>query len=219
MAPSRAKEMRNADDARSMVKKGLAPIVFSPNSGFPQRLGTTLRYTYTAVVSVTGTPSSTFWGFNTPNQPGRTLDTSAEPLYYSQLADIYANCYTTRARAKASVQNLTVADGILVILSHDDNDTTTSTSTALREKPFAQTGHLGHYQGGSTSYAGAITFAPQRYLGFGPSDVRNTVFEKLDPDDTYSFVVSVRSLGGGTGNIAVTVDIDYDVVFAQIRDP
>lgn len=218
MAPSRANQRRSEND-RSMSKKGLAPIVRSLNSGFPQRLATTLRYTYTAVVSVTGTPSVTFWGFNSPNQPGRTLDTAAEPLYYSQLAVIYDNCYTTRSRAKASVQNLTVADGILVILSHDNDGTTSSSSTALREKPFAHTGHLGHYQGGSTSYAGSIAFEPQRFLGFGPSDVRNTAVQSQDPDDIYTFVVSVRSLGGGTGNIAVTVDVEYDVVLSQIRDP
>ncbi len=195
------------------------PITISSNPGMPLRLRTKLRFVKTYISAVTGLLQSTLFGCNTPVQPSRTVGTTDKPLYWTKLVSTYDKCYTVGSSIKVTFCNVTTADGVVVVLSTDNNSVSSTSLDELRERVDSKSGVLGYYTGGTTTWSATHHWEPKPYLGVAANSTNNISGSLTDPPDPYFWVLSLATTGGGTGNVAVTVEIEYDLVFFDLATP
>jgi len=193
-------------------------IVVSRGIGMPKQLRTKLRFCYNGVVAVTGTNAGLAYGCNSPNQPNRTVGTTETPGYYTKLAALYDRVYTNSSTISVQLVNVTVADGVQVVLSNDSNSTVPTNIYEAMERTGAESSILGHYQGGDTQALFKHRWTPKPFIGVLPDSPDNTVVA-ADPPNPYFWFTEFQSLGGGTGNVAYQVVIEYDLTFHELTLP
>jgi hypothetical protein len=216
MAPKVPK--RQANDAAKTRKQPVTnEIVIHRGVGMPKRFRTTLRAVYNGNIAVTGTAQTLGFGCNTPNIPIRG-DSEERCGYWDKLYALYDRAYTISSQIHFELVNVTVNDGVRVVLSHDSTSLTSANVNSLAEKEGATEMLLGHYSGGRVVYRASHQWNPAGFIGVAPSSVANTVAGG-DPPDPYFWIVSTQTAGGGTGNLVYKVVIEYDVVFAELTFP
>lgn len=184
----------------------------------PRQFRTKLRFAYNGTVSVSGTNTGIAWGCNTPNQPNRSVGTTETPGYYTKLAALYDRVYTVGSHINVAIVNVTTADGVQVVLANDSNATVPTSIYEAMERTGAQSGMLGHYQGGDAVVRFQHQWHPKPFIGVPPDSPDNTVVA-ADPPNPYMWFVELQTLGGGTGNVVYQVVIEYDVVFHELTLP
>lgn len=193
-------------------------MVVSKGIGMPKQFRCKLRFAFNGVVAVTGTNTGLAWGCNTPNQPNRSVSTTETPGYYTKLAGLYDRVYTVSSTIRYQAVNVTVADAVQIVLSNDGNSVVPTNIFEAMERTDAKDSILGHYQGGSTVARFNHQWFPKPFIGVPPDSPDNTVVA-ADPPNTYLWFVDMQTLGGGTGNVAYQVVIEYDVVFHELTLP
>lgn len=193
-------------------------VVRSRGVGMPRQFRTTLRFAYNGTVAVTGVNQGIAFGCNTPNQPNRTVGTTETPAYYTKLAALYDRVYTNASKITVRVVNVTVADGTQLVLSNDGNSSVPTNIFDSMERTGAQSGILGHYQGGDSQVCFEHQWTPKPFIGVPPDSPDNTVVA-ADPPNPYFWFVSLQTLGGGTGNVVFQVVVEYDVTFHELTLP
>jgi len=215
---------RKSQDVKQSKGKFLAKeasgnnVVISRGVGMPKQFRCKLRFAYNGVVAVTGTNAGLAWGCNSPNQPNRSVGTTETPGYYTKLAALYERVYTVSSAIRYQAVNVTTADAVQIVLSNDSDSSVPTNIYESMERADALDGILGHYQGGSTVFRSSHRWEPKPYIGVPPDSPDNTVVA-ADPPNPYYWFVSMQSLGGGTGNVAYQVVIEYDVVFHELKLP
>jgi len=193
-------------------------IVVSRGVGMPRQLRTTLRFAYNGVVAVTGTNTGLAFGCNSPNQPNRSVGTTETPAYYTKLAALYDRVYTNSSRITIELVNVTTADAVQTVLSNDGNTTVPTNIYESMERTGAKASVLGHYQGGDTRVVFTHAWKPKPFIGVPPESPDNTVVA-ADPPNLYAWFIALQTLGGGTGNVAYQVVIEYDLTFHELTLP
>jgi len=195
-----------------------ANLVTLPGVGLPPKLRMKVRAVSNHAYAIAGSTVSHAIGCNTPITPFRTVTTTNVPAYIDWLHDAYENIYTVRAHITVELLNVTVADSVFTVLSYD-SDTTVSTDIAsLGEQRGSKSRVLGYFSAGSNKAVLSSEFRPEINLGI-PYNSVNNLCTTGDPADPYFWVISVKSAGGGTGNIAYRIIVDYDVEFDQLIAP
>jgi len=217
MAKSKAS---NAKPMQPVSKSGnqsrIDAIVRNPSVGLPKRFRTKLRFVDSGLIGVSGTIAIQGYGCNTPNTPSRTVNTTERPSYWAQLVELYDRCYVESSSIRVELVNVTVPDGIRVILSNDSNSSAPASANALAERVGAKEAMLGHYQGGSTTFRASHRWDPVTWLSVSPNSPDNTVVTGADPPDPYFWLVAAQSVGGGAGNLVYKIEVIYDIVFDEL---
>lgn len=186
--------------------------------GMPSRQRITLRAVANYSVAVATPIVSHAIGCNTPNQPFRTVSTTDTPGYLSWLQDAYEHCFTRASRIRIELINTTVGDSIFTVLSRDSDTTVSTNISDLAETRRAQSKVLGYFSAGTNMVRFTDEFRPYQALGVAWNSPDNKVGVG-DPALPYYWIVSVKTSGGGTGNVAYRVIVDYDLEFADLKAP
>jgi len=193
-------------------------MVIHRGVGMPLQFQTKLRYVYGGTLAISGTIAAVAFGCNTPNQPSRTVATTETPGYYAKLAALYDLSYTVGSVITIQAVNVTVADGVQIVLTNDSNSTFSTNMNELSERPGAVKGMLGHYSGGRVMFNAQHQWQPKPYIGV-PADSPDNIVASADPPNPYFWALAGLSLGGGTGNLMYEVTVEYDVVFHELTSP
>jgi len=184
----------------------------------PRQLRTTLRFAYSGVVAVSGSTVGLAFGCNSPNQPNRSVATAELPAYYSKLAALYDRVYTNASRISVEMINVTTADAVQTVLSHDGTTGVPTDIHESMERTGAKSSVLGHYQGGDTRVLFTHAWKPKPFIGVPPDSPDNTVVA-ADPPNLYVWFIALKTLGSGTGNVAYQVVVEYDLTFHELTLP
>ncbi len=185
----------------------------------PRHYQTTLKFSaYDLRTLVAATTNAMAFGCNTPNQPSRTFTTTETPGYWTRLFALYQHAYTVKSTIRVEVVNATVADAILCVLANDNNTTSPSDLNELIERTGSAKQTLGYFSGGDARAVFTHTWTPKPFLGV-PADSPDNIVDTGDPPNPFFWLVGLRSLGGGTGNVAVSVTILYELVFSELLLP
>jgi len=190
-----------------------------PGIGLSEMLQCTLRASTVYNIALTTANKQVAIGCNTPYQPFRTETTTEKPGYMTYLNTAYENVYVREARIIAEVVNSTVADSITTVLSYDSETTVSTDIKELSEQRYAKTQTLGYFSAGSNRTVHRGTFTPQGFLGINPNNAANTCYGAADPADPYYWILSVKTVGGGEGNVAFRITVEYDLEFSQLKSP
>lgn len=193
-------------------------FVSIPAVGLADRTRMTVRAATRYNIAHTGAIDSHAIGCNTPLVPFKSVTTGEVPNYITWMMQAYDMGYTVRSRIKVEITNSTVADSVLVALSFDGNTTVTSAIDTLAESRHAKSGMLSHYQGGRTHITLSNEYSPYKFQGFPYNSAANA-FTTTDPANPYYYILSVRSVAGGPGNVAVHVLVEYDIEFSELTSP
>lgn len=186
--------------------------------GMPLQFRTKLRYVYGGTLAVSGAIAAIAFGCNTPNQPSRSVATTETPGYYTKLAALYDLVYTVGSVITVRAVNVTIADGVQIVLTNDGNSTFSTNVNELSERPGAVKSMLGHYSGGSVVFNASHHWRPKPFIGV-PADSPDNIVAAADPPNPYYWALAAISLGAGTGNLMYEVTVEYDVVFHELTSP
>lgn len=215
MAPKVPKRMNDAAKTRKQPVSN--EICIHRGVGMPKRFQTTLRTVFSGNLAATGTSNTLGFGCNTPNQPIRAV-ADEKPGYWARLYALYDRAYTLRSRIRVEVVNVTVNDGVRVVLSHDSTNVTSSVINDLAEKEGATEKMLGHFSGGRVLFDATHEWNPAGFISVRPDSTANTVAGG-DPPDPYFWILAYQTAAGGTGNMVYKVVIEHEVVFSELTFP
>lgn len=190
-----------------------------PGVGMSEKLQCTLRASTVYNLAHTSAIKQAAVGCNTPYAPFRTETTSELPGYITFLNTAYDNVFVREARIVVEIVNSTVADSITTVLSYDADSSVSTDIKELSEQRYSKTQTLGYFSAGSNRTVHRGTFTPQGFLGINPNNSSNTCYGATDPADPYFWVISAKSVGGGEGNVAYRVTVEYDLEFSQLKSP
>lgn len=196
----------------------LANTVTVPGVGMPPRLRMTVRASNNYTISLATTIVSHAFGCNTPFQPYRTFTTTIQPTYLDWMFGAYTQVSVIQSRIKAEVVNTTVGDSIYTVLSRDSDVVVSTDINELADIRGAKSATLGYYSAGSNRVVHHSDYITKRDKGV-PYNHDNNICTTGDPSDPMFWVLSVKSAGGGSGNVVYRVIIEYDLEFAQLQAP
>lgn len=214
MGKARADQKRKSKSTSS----GGANTVLGPRAGPADTCRMTVRMATRYNTDHTGAISSQAFGCNTPIAPCRTVTTGEVPSYLTWMRLAYDRGYVVTSRIRVQVINTTVADSLMVVLSHDGNTNVSTDIDVLAETRHARSGMVGYYSGGKNSIVFNDSYAPRKFQAMSWNSADNA-FTTGDPANPYFWLVSVQSVAGGVGNIAYSVSIEYDIEFAELTAP
>ncbi len=187
--------------------------------GMPKELRIRLRAVTATNLNHAGSIQTSGYGCNLPYNPFQTFSTTDQPSYVLWLQQAYQNYYTVKSHIRVELINSTVADSIMVALGKDGNLTGTHTLNEISEQHGAVSGAVGYYSGGSNRLVLESSFYPRADIGIPPDGASNVGVTGSDPSDKYYWILGLIALAGGTGNVALKVSLEYDVVFSQLESP
>lgn len=211
---SRAKHKQQKGDEGAITSN----LVVLPGVGLPARMRLRVRAVSSHAYPISTSIVSHAIGCNTPLLPFKTATTTNVPAYIDWLHNAYEDIYTVRAHIRVELLNVTVADSVFAVLSFDSDTTVATDISALAEQRGSRSNTLGYFSAGSNKTVMTSVFTPEVNLGIPYNSVDNKV-NTTDPADPYYWIVSVKSAGGGSGNIAYRIIVDYDIEFDQLIAP
>lgn len=204
--------------ARGRQNERVQKIVRFPRWGFPSKLGMTLRASTSYNVAYAGTLVTHGVSCNNPFQPFITVTTTEVPSYLTFVSLAYDKIYVERATIRVEYVNSTVADSITTVLANDGTTSGVYTLNTLAESHDSQSRVIGYYSAGNNRADLHHQFTPQRYLGIAPNSADN-MCNGGAPANQYYWVVGMQSVAGGTGNVAIRIVVEYDVVCTELASP
>jgi hypothetical protein len=219
------KKSGNATPGHKVAKKRdyntqavVANVTPNGRFGMPSRMRIWLRAaaSYTAITGASTVSHAI--GCNTPNAPFRTVATTNIPGYLTWLQDAYEHAFTIKSRIKIELINTTVADSVFSVLSRDSDTVVSTNIDELAETYKAQSKVMGYFSAGTNSVWYYDEFVPMEALGIAWNSPDNLVTTG-DPANPYFWVITIKSSGGGIGNVTYRVTVEYCLEFAQLKAP
>jgi hypothetical protein len=194
-------------------------LVLYKGIGPPHECAITLKVSSQYNANHAGTLQTFGFVCNHPASPFATFTTSEAPSYLAWMSVAYESCFTRAARIKVNVINSTVADSIQIVIAKDGNLTGTHTINSLGEMRDAHSRLVGYYTGGSNQAVLNSQFSPMGDMGIASNSPDNISVVGAAPPNPYNWILGMQSIAGGTGNVAIRVEIEYDLEFIQLVSP
>lgn len=156
---------------------------------------------------------------NDPYHPFVNYTTAEIPAYLTYLSQAYDQLYVVRSRIRVELVNSTVADSIATCLALDSNSAGLPTYDEQAESRDAQSRMIGYYSAGSNMAVFHGSYTPMRYQSIAANSPDNMCKAGAAPPNPYYWITSIRSVAGGTGNVAARIMVEYDVAFAELKQP
>lgn len=187
--------------------------------GFPKVLKSTLRYVETAnLASSLGTIGNRVYCLNGLYDPSITV-TGHQPMYFDQLMGIYNHYYVTSSKITVTYVGTpsNVSPMSVCLWQNDDATITPGTFAGVCEQSKAMVNLIGN--GGDSIvkrtmyWSAAKTFGPNK----GMSLLRGN--SSSNPSEISCAVITyVASDGGSSGEITVTVEMEFTAEFIELKD-
>lgn len=208
--------------ARKSSQKRLGKPVAIPSvkwltTGFPMVQHIRMPFEqFTSNPITAGVNAQNGYQCNSLNQPSLTIDTSHQPFYYDQYVPQYAFYEVLKSTITVQFQNSTLLDSVKCVLSWDDNTSAISNINTLAEQVNAKHALIGPAGGSTSSAKLSHTYTPERCLGIAPGSNATRAGVGTDPSDPFLWTVTMNgAAGGGTGNVATDVHIEYWVRWSE----
>lgn len=156
---------------------------------------------------------------NYPAGPFQTFTTSEKPSYIDWLTLAYEAVYTRASRITVTAINSTIPDSIQFVLAKDGNTLGSHTINSLGEMRDSTSALAGYFTGGSNQVVLQSHFTPRGDMGIIPSSPDNISTLGAAPPNPYFWILGQQAIGAGVGNVALRVEIRYDLEFVQLISP
>jgi hypothetical protein len=166
-----------------------------------------------------GTLQTFGFATNYPAGPFQSFTTSEKPSYIDWLTLAYEAVYTRASRITVTAINSTVPDSIQFVLAKDGNTLGSHTINSLGEMRDSRSALAGYYTGGSNQVVLRSQFTPRGDMGIIPSSPDNICTLGAAPPNPYFWILGQQAVGAGTGNVALKIEIQYDLEFVQLISP
>lgn len=188
------------------------------NPGMPDTFHIVLRASSSWNLNHAGTLNTMGFGCNTPFSPYYTYTLAEAPSYLTWLTNTYDTCYTKRSRIHVELVNSNVNDSLTVALGYESDLTGTPTINEIAESHGAKSSVVGHYSGGANRTKLMSHFTPMELMRV-PYNSPLNLCASGSPPNPYYWILGVKSIAGGSGNIGIKVIVEYDLEFAQLAKP
>jgi hypothetical protein len=187
--------------------------------GLPPKMRITLRATTAWNLNHAGAFQPAGVTCNDPYRAFATYTTAEIPAYLTYLSQAYDQLYVSSARLRVEMVNSTVADSIAITLGFDSNTAGTPTFDNVAESRDAQSRMIGYYSAGNNRAVFQGTYTPERYQGISANSPDNICKAGAAPPNPYYWIAGIQSVAGGTGNVGARFVVEYDCVFAELKQP
>jgi len=195
------------------------PPFYKSIVGFPPKMTYKLKYADAITLSSSGTAVTTYqFRANSVYQPDAT-NTGHQPLYFDQIMAIYDHYVVIGSKIKVTFnRNAAGANAARVCLYLNDDTTMVPASVVTATEQST----------GKTSGMGIVDSIPQKlYLKysskeiFGPNPLANSQLKGSssgNPTEIAVFSIMSQGYGTGTHNLDAFVEMEYIVVFFELKD-
>lgn len=190
-------------------------------AGFPETLTTTLRYSDVYTLSTSGTaPVGNIFRMNSVFDPDFT-GTGHQPLYFDQFAAVYSRYSVLGSKITATYSQSSSDTDLspkgpyrIGITSNNDGSFASNAGTLIEQNKTAFA-VLGRENGGSNVKTLTNTYSPFRDIGLTADDDTVGASVTTNPGTVYWAYVWCNDIGGFSGDVQVTVLIEFRVKFLR----
>jgi len=195
------------------------PGIYRAMVGFPQQGRWKLRYVDRFdILSTAGALNSVSILANSIYAP--RISGGHQPLYFDQIMALYNHWVVLGSTCKVSVsfdQNASSSGGVFAVYLNDDSTVVPASITACAEQSSASKAKIASLQNDSVT---TLWCNYSAYQVFGPAPIQNVelkgdVSSNCADTTAYSFCYSSSN---GTNTVNCMVEIEYDIVFFELKD-
>lgn len=194
------------------------PGLYRAMVGFPQQGRWKLRYVDR--FSLLSTSGGTAANSVLANSIYAPRPAGHQPMYFDQIMALYNHWVVLGSTCKVSVsydQNASSSGGVFAVYLNDDSTVVPTTITACAEQSSAAKAAIASLQ---TDTVTKLYCRYSAYETFGPAPIQNVELKgdaTANCADTTAFSFCYSS-SNGTDTVNLLVEIEYDVVFFELKD-